>query len=155
MLELLWHPLAAAVAYSRVHNGVHWPSDVFAGLAVGGAIAAGTRRWWAVRDEEPAELGPECVVPALPRGEGLLVFTNPGSGSEDDGIVESIRELLPEAIVYEFDADIDFDMQIDAQDPRALAESVGCMRRRRNSGHGRDRGDKARATTCGFSRREH
>eukprot|EP01133_Synstelium_polycarpum_P027819 gene27819-33641_t len=41
-------PLAAAVAYSRVHNGVHWPSDVFAGLAVGGAIAAGTRRWWAV-----------------------------------------------------------------------------------------------------------
>ena len=118
-------PLAAAVAYSRVHNGVHWPSDVFAGLAVGGAIAAGTRRWWAVRDEEPAELGPECVVPALARGEGLLVFTNPGSGSEDDGIVESIRELLPEAIVYEFDADIDFDMQIDAKIPELSPKALG------------------------------
>lgn len=118
-------PLAAAVAYSRVHNGVHWPSDVFAGLAVGGAIAAGTRRWWAVRDEEPAELGPECVVPALPRGEGLLVFTNPGSGSEDDGIVESIRELLPAAIVYEFDADIDFDMQIDAKIPELSPKALG------------------------------
>ncbi len=30
-------PLAAAVAYSRVHVGVHWTSDVVAGAAVGPA----------------------------------------------------------------------------------------------------------------------
>jgi undecaprenyl-diphosphatase len=37
-------PLAAAVAYSRVHTGVHYPSDVVAGVAIGigaGAVAQG------------------------------------------------------------------------------------------------------------------
>jgi undecaprenyl-diphosphatase len=37
-------PLAAAVAYSRVHTGVHYPSDVVAGVAIGigaGALAQG------------------------------------------------------------------------------------------------------------------
>src|SRR5262245_10894003 len=37
-------PLAAAVAYSRVHTGVHYPSDVVAGIAIGigaGAVARG------------------------------------------------------------------------------------------------------------------
>jgi undecaprenyl-diphosphatase len=37
-------PLAAAVAYSRVHIGVHYPSDVVAGVAIGigaGALAQG------------------------------------------------------------------------------------------------------------------
>jgi undecaprenyl-diphosphatase len=36
--------LAAAVAYSRVHTGVHYPSDVVAGVAIGigaGAVARG------------------------------------------------------------------------------------------------------------------
>jgi undecaprenyl-diphosphatase len=31
--------LAALVAYSRVHTGVHYPSDVLAGALLGGAIA--------------------------------------------------------------------------------------------------------------------
>ena len=118
-------PLAAAVAYSRVHNGVHWPSDVFAGIAVGGAVAAGTRRWWAVRDEEPADLGPECVVPALPGGDGLVVFTNPGSGSEDDGIVDTIREALPAAVIIEFNPDIDFDKQIEAKLRESKPRAIG------------------------------
>ena len=34
--------LAAAVAYSRVHTGVHYPSDVLAGALLGSAIAQGT-----------------------------------------------------------------------------------------------------------------
>jgi undecaprenyl-diphosphatase len=36
-------PLAGAVAYSRVHTGVHYPSDILAGAAIGigsGALAA-------------------------------------------------------------------------------------------------------------------
>jgi len=38
-LLLLLGPLACAVAYSRVHAGVHYPSDVAAGAAIG--IGAG------------------------------------------------------------------------------------------------------------------
>ncbi|MGY2002852.1 phosphatase PAP2 family protein [Blastococcus sp. SYSU DS1024] len=37
-------PLAVGVAYSRVHVGVHYPGDVLAGLAVGGAVAVAGRR---------------------------------------------------------------------------------------------------------------
>ncbi len=41
-------PLAGTVAYSRVHTGVHYPSDVVAGAAIGigsGVFAARLRRW--------------------------------------------------------------------------------------------------------------
>ncbi len=31
--------LAALVAYSRIHTGVHYPGDVFAGSVIGGALA--------------------------------------------------------------------------------------------------------------------
>jgi membrane-associated phospholipid phosphatase len=34
--------LAAVVAYSRVHTGVHYPSDVLAGALLGGAVAQAT-----------------------------------------------------------------------------------------------------------------
>ncbi len=41
-------PLAGAVAYSRVHTGVHYPSDVAAGAAIGigsGVLATRLPRW--------------------------------------------------------------------------------------------------------------
>ncbi|HEY7961740.1 MAG TPA: phosphatase PAP2 family protein [Solirubrobacteraceae bacterium] len=41
-------PLAGAVAYSRVHTGVHYPSDVVAGAAIGigsGVLAKRAPRW--------------------------------------------------------------------------------------------------------------
>jgi undecaprenyl-diphosphatase len=41
--------LAAAIAWSRVYDGVHWPLDVLGGAALGSAIGAGLmllgRRW--------------------------------------------------------------------------------------------------------------
>src|SRR3712207_5371569 len=36
------HPLAAAVAYSRVYTGAHYPSDVLVGSALGTGIAVAT-----------------------------------------------------------------------------------------------------------------
>ena len=46
-------PLAAGVAYSRVHTGAHWPSDVFFGSAIGAGAAMVTRKWWPVRPPFP------------------------------------------------------------------------------------------------------
>ena len=146
-------PLAAAVAYSRVHNGVHWPSDVFAGLAVGGAIAAGTRRWWAGAGRRTRRTRTRVRgsrAPARRRLVGLHQSWFRLRGRRDRGIDSRTTTGSDRLRVRRGHRLRHADR---CQDPRALAESVGCMRRRRNSGHGRDRGDKARATTCGFSRR--
>ena len=45
--------LAAAVAYSRVHTGVHYPGDAVVGSLIGasiGGLVAGTARRWLGRD---------------------------------------------------------------------------------------------------------
>lgn len=42
----LWWGLAAAVAWSRIHVGVHHASDVAGGAVVGAAIAAAADRCW-------------------------------------------------------------------------------------------------------------
>lgn len=48
-IGLVVAPVAAAVAYSRLHTGVHYPSDVIVGLLLGSGIALATRRWWPLR----------------------------------------------------------------------------------------------------------
>ncbi|GGG10176.1 glycerophosphatase [Rhodococcoides trifolii] len=110
-------PLAAAVAYSRVHVGVHWPSDVVAGAALGTAVALSTRRWWAVRSEDPAELASGGNAPALPGGEGMVILVNPSAGVRDSdqntaGIVAMLEEHLPKAELFEPDTDRDFAEQL-------------------------------------------
>lgn len=118
-------PVGAAVAYSRVHIGVHWPSDVLAGAAVGAAIALGTRRWWAVREEEPATLGTEVSAPALPDGDGLLILLNPGSGADDENPGEVLRRLLPNATVLRADLEGDLGAQLEAAIGRSAPRALG------------------------------
>ncbi|WP_308115430.1 bifunctional phosphatase PAP2/diacylglycerol kinase family protein [Rhodococcus sp. NBC_00294] len=108
---LLVAPLAATVAYSRVHVGVHWPSDVVVGAALGVAVALSTRRWWAVRSTESAELGPAGLAPALHEGEGMLVLVNPGAGTHNSEVVADVAKALPRARFLEPDADDDFTAQ--------------------------------------------
>ena len=52
--------LAVVMAFTRVYVGAHYPADVLAGLALGGAVAA---------------IGVVVVVPALSRGLELLAQT--------------------------------------------------------------------------------
>ncbi|MFN2496027.1 MAG: phosphatase PAP2 family protein [Pseudonocardiaceae bacterium] len=80
VLGLAVAPVAAAVAYSRVHTGVHWPSDVAAGMLMGTAVALSTRRWWPLGGEEPAECQHPTRLSAPQDGDGLIVLINPGSG---------------------------------------------------------------------------
>jgi diacylglycerol kinase family enzyme/membrane-associated phospholipid phosphatase len=98
-------PAALGVGYSRVHVGVHYPGDVVAGLAVGGAVAVATRHWWRVRPTEPARVRTSYAAPALPEGEGLVVAVNPRSGPDEYDPGEDIRRVLPRAEVLELTED--------------------------------------------------
>ncbi|WP_162245553.1 bifunctional phosphatase PAP2/diacylglycerol kinase family protein [Modestobacter sp. Leaf380] len=92
-------PVALGVGYSRVHVGVHYPGDVVAGLAVGGAIAAASQHWWRVRPTEPARVRTAFDAPPLPGGEGMVIAVNPRSGREDYDPASDIASLLPRAVV--------------------------------------------------------
>ncbi|MFD2091543.1 bifunctional phosphatase PAP2/diacylglycerol kinase family protein [Blastococcus deserti] len=94
-------PVALGVGYSRVHVGVHYPGDVVAGLAVGGAVAVATQHWWRVRPKVPARVRPATAAPALPEGGGLVVAVNPRSGPDDYDPAADIRRVLPRAEVLE------------------------------------------------------
>ncbi len=94
-------PIAAAVAYSRVHVGVHYKSDVLVGAGVGVASAFLVKKLWTVREHTPARSLP-AELPSLPDGAGLTVVVNRASGSAKDAGVE-IAELLPKAVVFEWD----------------------------------------------------
>ena len=94
-------PVAVGVGYSRVHVGVHYPGDVVAGLAVGGAVAVATQHWWRVRPKDPARVRDASDAPALPEGEGLVVAVNPRSGPDDYDPAADIRRILPRAEVLE------------------------------------------------------
>ncbi len=106
-------PLAAAVAYSRVHVGVHFRSDVWAGAALGVTLAVIGRRWWPVKPWGPALMA-AGTVPSLPKGKGLTVIVNQRSGSSD-GAADAISAALPEARILHWDPDTDLAELIDEQ----------------------------------------
>jgi undecaprenyl-diphosphatase len=97
-------PVAATVAYSRIHVGVHWTSDVVAGALLGSGIAVATRRWWPVRPDTPAKARPHLDAPTLPDGEGLVVAANQHSGDQDVDPSERIAGLLPQARIVTLDS---------------------------------------------------
>ncbi|MCX4778453.1 bifunctional phosphatase PAP2/diacylglycerol kinase family protein [Streptomyces sp. NBC_01264] len=98
-------PVAASVAFSRVYTGVHYPSDVLAGAALGVAAGLVVRRL--TQDAVEARITPgderaAAGAPALPDGAGLTVVVNAGSGTAaTTGLDVLLRERLPKAELVE------------------------------------------------------
>ena len=96
--------LAAAVAYSRVYNGVHYPGDVVLGAALGMAVAGATVKVWPRVDWSPASARPVPASVARVAGEpsadgaGLTIVVNAAarSGRSDD-LSDELRAALPAA----------------------------------------------------------
>ena len=94
-------PVAAAVAYSRVHVGVHYPSDVIVGGMIGVGVALAGQGLWPAKPQQPADAAPGRA-PALPGGRGLTVVINEASGTSDDA-KEAIAAALPAAKIVTWD----------------------------------------------------
>jgi diacylglycerol kinase family enzyme/membrane-associated phospholipid phosphatase len=118
-------PVAAAVAYSRVHVGVHWTSDVLAGAAVGAGSALLTRRWWPVRGADEAAARPLDRVPELPDGAGLVVAVNPLSGDPGFDPTDGIRKAFPAATVVPVSRDRDLVEELEARVAEGGVRALG------------------------------
>ncbi|MET9382828.1 phosphatase PAP2 family protein [Streptomyces sp. NPDC002928] len=92
-------PVAFSVAMSRVYTGVHFPSDVLAGAALGAGAAFAVRGMVPTRAQVVPPARPRAGAPALPDGGGLVVVANTASGTVDR--VRALRDALPLAEVVE------------------------------------------------------
>ncbi len=119
-------PLAAAVAYSRVHTGVHWPTDVAAGAAIGVGAAYATRHWWPHRKDLPA--GPRRLDTAaeLGDGEGLVLVVNPGAGSSGQA-GEEVRKAWPRADVIEIVPEVDVVAEVTKKIENDEVRAIGAV----------------------------
>ncbi|HEX8003643.1 MAG TPA: phosphatase PAP2 family protein [Mycobacteriales bacterium] len=119
---------AAAVGYSRVHTGVHWPGDVLGGFALGAGLAYGTRWWWPRAPIDPASVRRRLSavsVGAAPQGEGVTIAVNAAAGATSpDDAAESIRTALPKADVVPLDDPEQLSKTLEAAAPSARALGV-------------------------------
>ncbi|MEC5190781.1 MULTISPECIES: bifunctional phosphatase PAP2/diacylglycerol kinase family protein [unclassified Arthrobacter] len=100
-------PVAAGVAYSRVHTGAHWPSDVFFGSAIGAGSALITRCWWPVRPPFPPTRRTAVKAAELPEGAGLGIAVNTLGGSYSKETAAALQKIFPKAHIREVAQDED------------------------------------------------
>lgn len=132
--------LAAGVALSRVYTGVHHPSDVFAGVAIGSLMGLLTRMLWR-RDmrknsPEPSELEHRRIAP-MPEGYGLTVVANGSAGSGVRDPADRIQRVLPRSEMEPVEPDMVRKTLLDAA--------------ARSSGIGVSGGDGTVATAAGIA----
>ncbi len=118
-------PLAAGVAYSRVHTGAHWPSDVVFGSALGAGAALLTRRWWPAKPAEPTPRRTPAEAPAIADGEGLSIAVNVLGGSYSPETGELLRVTFPKAYIREIAEGDDVATEIDAAATRPGTVALG------------------------------
>ncbi|WP_181772307.1 bifunctional phosphatase PAP2/diacylglycerol kinase family protein [Amycolatopsis pittospori] len=105
-------PLAAAVAYSRVHTGVHWPSDVGVGISIGVGAGLLTRHWWPLNPDVPGRTAHTAEAPEMRDGEDMLVLVNPHSGIDGQDPTEEARFAWPKATILYPDSKRDLREQL-------------------------------------------
>jgi undecaprenyl-diphosphatase len=113
-------PVAAAVALSRVYTGVHYPSDVLVGAALGVGAAYAVRGLVPTRDLLPPPGRPHPEAPALPDGEGLVVVADRSAATADR--VRALLEALPRAESVECDPE---DVRAESEKAAAQARVLG------------------------------
>jgi diacylglycerol kinase family enzyme/membrane-associated phospholipid phosphatase len=117
-------PVAVSVALSRVYTGVHFPSDVAAGAALGVGAAFAVRALVPTRDQVLPPARPRAQAPALGDGAGLVVVANTAAGTADR--VRAVRAALPLARVVECEpASLRAELEKAAADARALGVCGG------------------------------
>lgn len=116
-------PVGASVAFSRVYTGVHYPSDVVAGCALGVGAALAVRAL-VPRPERRPEPGPAVRAPAPRHGEGLHVVVNTASGLPPllTSSADRIRAALPQAEVVERTEDEDLTELLEKAAEAAIEE---------------------------------
>lgn len=94
-------PVAAGVAYSRLHTGAHWLSDVVGGVALGAAVAGAGQLLHPhlVPRHRIGGEGDPVDLPALPTGEDVLIVANAGSGVHRRDPLRIVRRRMPDATI--------------------------------------------------------
>ncbi|MFC9560800.1 bifunctional phosphatase PAP2/diacylglycerol kinase family protein [Agromyces sp. NPDC056965] len=103
-------PVALGVAYSRLHTGAHWLSDVVGGLALGAGVAGLSTivaRPGPREDDAPTSSGVDRRLPASSDGTGVFIVVNRASGTS---VVRTdpehvLRRRLPSAELHELDGE--------------------------------------------------
>lgn len=103
-------PAALGVAYSRLHTGAHWLSDVVGGILLGAGIAGLSALVVRPRPGElplPPLSGRDCTLPASPDGDGVFFVVNRASGASvvRPDPAKALAERLPRAELHMIDDD--------------------------------------------------